>query len=140
MAAVMITERPAAPRSRTQAPCHHGAQRARLVAVPDAAPGVRPATRVTPATFRRRRLTALLGVVAVMVMAGQAGAALGSPSLAASERAPSVTRYVVRSGDSLWSAAARLAPGADPREVVDALVRARGNSPLTPGEVLRWQR
>ena len=139
MAAVMITERPAAPRSRTQAPCHHGAQRARLVAVPDAAPGVRPATRVTPATFRRRRLTALLGVVAVMVMAGQAGAALGRPSLGAPERAPSVSRYVVQPGDSLWSAARHLAPGTDPRQVIDALAKARGNEALRPGEVLRWQ-
>lgn len=139
MAAVMITERPATPRSRTASPGNPRAAR-RLVAVTDATPGLRPVARVSPATFRRRRLCALLGAVAVVVMAGQAGAALGSPSLAAPERAPSITRYVVRSGDSMWSAAARLAPGRDPREVVDALVRARGNSPLMPGEVLRWQR
>ena len=140
MAAVMITERPATPRSRVHAPGTPRVCRARLVAVPDAAPGIRPVARVSPATFRRRRLGALLGVVVVVFMAGQAGAALGSPSLAASERAPSVNRYVVRSGDSLWTAAERLAPGRDPREVVDALVRARGNGPLMPGEVLRWQR
>ena len=140
MAAVMITERPVTPRSRVHAPGTPRVCRARLVAVPDAAPGIRPAARVSPATFRRRRLGALLGVVVVVVMAGQAGAALGSPSLAASERAPSVNRYVVRSGDSLWTAAEKLAPGRDPREVVDALVRARGNGPLMPGEVLRWQR
>ena len=140
MAAVMITERPVTPRSRVHVPSTPRVCRARLVAVPDAAPGIRPAARVSPATFRRRRLGALLGVVVVVVMAGQAGAALGSPSLAASERAPSVNRYVVRSGDSLWTAAEKLAPGRDPREVVDALVRARGNGPLMPGEVLRWQR
>ena len=139
MAAVMITERPATPRSRTQTPCHHRGQRARLVAVPDVAPGIRPAARVTPATFRRRRLMALLGVVAVVIMAGQAGAALGSPSLEAPERAPSVNRYVVQPGDSLWTAARHLAPGTDPREVVDALAHARGSGPLMPGEVLRWQ-
>lgn len=135
----MITERPATPRSRTVSPGTLRSER-RLVAVSDATPGLRPVARVSPATFRRRRLWALLGAVAVVVMAGQAGAALGGPSLAAPERAPSVTRYVVRSGDSMWSAAARLAPGRDPREVVDALVSARGNSPLMPGEVLRWQR
>ena len=82
---------------------------------------------------------ALLGVVAVVIMAGQAGAALGSPSLEAPERGPSVTRYVVQPGDSLWTAARHLAPGTDPREVVDALARARGSGPLMPGEVLRWQ-
>ena len=60
-------------------------------------------------------------------MAGRAGAALGSDSLAAPGRGPSVTRYVVHSGDTLWSAAHHLAPGADPREVVDALIDARGD-------------
>ena len=140
MAAVMITEAPAAPRSRRSTPRTPRAQRVRLVAVPNAAPGVRPAAQVSPATFRRRRLCALLGVVAVVIMAGQAGAALGSPSLATPERAPSVNRYVVHAGDTLWSAAAHLAPGSDPREVVDALTRVRGKGPLMPGEVLRWQR
>jgi len=33
-----------------------------------------------------------------------------------------------------------MAPDADPREVVDALTDARGDGPLMPGEVLRWQR
>ena len=141
MAAVMITERPATPRSRHATPGTRRVPCVRLVAVPNAAPGIRrPAARVSPATFRRRRLCALFGAVAVVIMAGQAGAALGSPSLAAPERAPSVNRYVVHAGDSLWSAAAQLAPGRDPREVVDALVRVRGSAPLRPGEVLRWQR
>jgi hypothetical protein len=78
--------------------------------------------------------------VAVVLVAGRAGAALGSDSLAAPERGPSVTRYVVHSGDTLWSAAQHLAPGADRREVMDALIDARGDGPLMPGEVLRWQR
>jgi hypothetical protein len=51
-----------------------------------------------------------------------------------------VTRYVVHSGDTLWSAAHHLAPDADPREVVDALIQARGDRALMPGDVLRWQR
>ncbi len=140
MAAVMITERPAPPRSRTHTPGPRRGQQCRLVAVPDVAPGVRKATtQVTPATFRRRRLAALLGIVAVVVMAGQAGAALGGPSLAAPEHAPAVSRYVVQPGDSLWTAARHLAPNDDPREVVDALANARGSGPLLPGEVLRWQ-
>lgn len=143
MAAVMITERSvASPRVAAvpSVPRAHRAHRPRLVVVADVAPDTRTATRVSPATFRRRRLAVLVGVAAVVFMTGRAGAALGSHSLAAPERAPSVSRYVVRGGDSLWSAATHLAPDRDPREVVDALVRARGNGPLMPGEVLRWQR
>ena len=36
--------------------------------------------------------------------------------------APRVT-YVVEPGDTLWSIAGRVAPGRDPRPVVDALIR-----------------
>jgi len=143
MAAVMIadhsTERPAPPR-RHETGAAAPRSRPRLVAVPDPTPGVRPSTRVSAATFRRRRLGALVGVVAVVLVAGRAGAALGSDSLAAPERGPSVTRYVVHSGDTLWSAAQHLAPNADPRAVIDTLIDARGDGPLMPGEVLRWQR
>ena len=94
----------------------------------------------SPATFRRRRLVALLGLVGALAIVGQAGAALGGPSLGSPTHSAAVHRYVARDGDSLWVAAARLAPGEDPRAVVDALVHARGNGPLMPGEVLRWQR
>ena len=154
MAAVMISERPVSPRRRST-PAAPRPRCARLVAVSDSSPRVVSATRVapvtptttgartSPATFRRRRLGVLFGVVVVAIMAGQAGAALGSASLAAPGRAPSgaaVTRYVIQPGDSLWNAARYLAPNDDPREVVDSLVRVRGNGPLTPGEVLRWQR
>ena len=138
MAAVMITDRPAPPRTHAESA---GPRRPRLrVVEPTPAPRVRPAPRVSAATFRRRRLGALVGVVAVVFVAGRAGAVLGSDPLIAPEHGPSVTRYVVHSGDTLWSAAHHLAPDADPREVVDALTDARGDGPLMPGEVLRWQR
>jgi hypothetical protein len=43
---------------------------------------------------------------------------------------------VVASGDSLWSIAEDLAPGRDPRPVVDALSDARAGVPLIPGETI----
>jgi hypothetical protein len=138
MAAVLITDRPAPPRTHAR-PAGPRRPRLRVVADPTPAPRVRPAPRVSAATFRRRRLGALVGVAAVVFLAGRAGAVLGSEPLDAPGHGPSVTRYVVHSGDTLWSAAHHLAPGADPREVVDALVDARGDGPLMPGEVLRWQ-
>jgi hypothetical protein len=44
----------------------------------------------------------------------------------------------VQPGDTLWSVARDLAPGADPRPVVDALSQARKGSTLVPGETLTW--
>jgi hypothetical protein len=100
--------------------------------------------RISRATYvRRRALVAALAVVLVLVMA-QAGAALGGSSLAAPERRPASTHaeakaVVVHDGDSLWSIARRLAPGSDPRPIVDALSAARGGAPLVPGETIEWQ-
>jgi len=76
----------------------------------------------------------------VVLAAGRAGAALGSSPLAAPGRAPSVARYVVRPGDSLWTVARHVAPGSDPRPVVDALAAARHGAPLLIGETVVWQR
>jgi hypothetical protein len=108
---------------------------------------------VSPAVYWRRRLLVaalVFGLVVglVLVMA-QAGAALGGSSLATPERRPaaqasaadaSLRQVVVRPGDSLWSVATRLAPGSDPRPVVDALVAARHGAPLVPGETIEWAR
>jgi hypothetical protein len=95
---------------------------------------------VSRAVYVRRRVTVVvMGLALVLVMA-QAGAALGGSSLAAPERRPASDRAttVVRPGDSLWSVATRLAPGEDPRPVVDALEQARRGAPLTPGERVEW--
>jgi len=98
--------------------------------------------RVTPATFRRRRLAVALLALGVVVVAARAGVALGGSPLAAPERRPAssspasgaATTVVVRPGDTLWSIATRLAPGDDPRPLVDELVDARGGVALEPGE------
>lgn len=46
--------------------------------------------------------------------------------------------YVVRAGDTLWSIAGRIAPGEDPRPLVDAIARVNGVSAgdLVPGQAL----
>ena len=107
-----------------------------------AAGGARVVSRAT--YWRRRAVVAVLSVALVLVMA-QAGGALGGSTLAAPERHPaghtsatSAASTVVRPGDSLWTVAERLAPGDDPRPVVDALAEARHGAVLTPGETIRW--
>jgi hypothetical protein len=98
---------------------------------------------VSRATYWRRRLVVAVMVVALVLVMAQAGAALGGSTLASPERRPaaadtSARSTVVRPGDSLWSVASRLAPGADPRPVVDALAEARPGTVLVPGESIEW--
>jgi nucleoid-associated protein YgaU len=73
-------------------------------------------------TRRGRILVRALAVVLVV-----AGFMLVAPGLARGDGpdrpAPRVT-YVVESGDTLWSIARRVAPGQDPRPVVDGLIEA----------------
>ena len=97
--------------------------------------------RTSPTTFRRRRIFAAVLAAGVVVVAGQAGGALGGSPLAAPERRPttsSVQAVVVQPGDTLWAIAQRLAPGEDPRPIVDELAAAHGSGPLIPGQALRW--
>ncbi len=105
----------------------------------------RPATgrgrRASRATYRRRRLWAAALVIGAVVVAGEAGVALGGTPLAPPERRPSFnsssSRVVVRPGDTLWSIVERAHPDADPRPIVDALSAARLGMPLVPGEIVR---
>jgi nucleoid-associated protein YgaU len=92
--------------------------------------------RASAATYWRRRAVAVAVGLAVLVMAGKAGAALGGSPLAVPERRPATSPYVVQPGDTLWSIAARFEPGGDPRPVVDALADAHGTEPLVPGEAI----
>ncbi|HEX6310440.1 MAG TPA: LysM peptidoglycan-binding domain-containing protein [Acidimicrobiia bacterium] len=124
------------------------------VAMTTRTPGLRlgadPTTRsrrpVSTATYRRRRVAAAVAGVALVLVVAQAGGALGDSPLAVPERRPAVSsasesglvRHVVEPGDSLWSIAERLAPGEDPRPIVDALVEARGSAALVPGETIVW--
>ena len=104
--------------------------------------------------FRRRRLLAL--VVSTLVVAGlvasvdyltslsgpdgtpapldarpaDSGAAIEARGLAAAGA------YVVQPGDTFWSIAAEVAPGEDPRPIVDRLRAANGGDALQAGDRL----
>jgi hypothetical protein len=90
------------------------------------------------AVYIRRRLVAGALAIGLVLVAGQAAAALGGSSLAPTGRRPHTQTVVVEPGDSLWSIAQRVAPDRDPREVVDALVQARGTATVVPGETVTW--
>jgi hypothetical protein len=104
--------------------------------------------RVSRATYLRRRLAAVGLALGLVVVTAEAGAALGGSPLAAPERhptaavqaSPTVQPVVVRPGDSLWTIAERLAPGEDPRPVVDEVQAARHGAPLVAGETILWPR
>lgn len=76
-------------------------------------------------TVRGRRVLAVLAaipaVVAVSIAMISGGAALASREGGADPAA--FTQVTVSSGESLWSIAQDVAPDADPRDVVDAIVR-----------------
>ena len=111
-------------------------------AVPRAA--IARARRPSTAVYWRRRLAVVGMALGLVVVAAQAGDALGGSPLAAPERRPAsstgssstVVEVTVRPGDSLWSIVERTFPGQDPRTRVDELMEARDGAPLVPGEVV----
>ena len=100
--------------------------------------GRRSPRRVSRAVYVRRRLSVAVLAAGLVLVTAQAGAALGGSTHEAPGRAPAFAEVTVRPGDSLWTVAERLAPGEDPRPVVDALAQARRGAPLLPGETVRW--
>jgi LysM repeat protein len=66
-------------------------------------------------------MAAFPAVVALSIAVISGGAALASRDAGAP--AGSFTTITVAAGDSLWSIAEEVAPTADPRDVVDAIVR-----------------
>lgn len=84
---------------------------------------VRPATRLR-LTARGRRV--VLAVAAVPLAAGIAFAALSGGSAMASNDSVATASFetvTVMPGDTLWSIAEAVAPGADPREVIGDITR-----------------
>jgi Tfp pilus assembly protein FimV len=94
-----------------------------------------PATRPTRLrlTARGRRtvaaLAALPAVIALTLAVLSGGSALAARDAGAP--AGSFATLTVASGESLWSIAEQVAPGADPRDVVDAIVRLNGLDGVT---------
>lgn len=83
-----------------------------------------PRTRLRLTVRGRRVLAAaaalpVVGGLAIAALTG-GGAALGS--LSEGPSGDTFETVTVSSGDSLWSIAADVAPGHDPRDVVDAIV------------------
>jgi Tfp pilus assembly protein FimV len=100
-----------------------------------------PAPRTTRLrlTVRGRRMLAALAAAPAIVALSLAVVSGGSALAARDAGAPPATfaTVTVAAGDSLWSIAERVAPTADPRDVVDALVRLNG---LEGGAVSAGQR
>ena len=79
-----------------------------------------------PRTRVRRRRLVLTGLIVVLTacLLGPVGHAFVA---GAEVRKTSQHTYVVRPGDTLWSIAGReVAPGVDPRPMIDAIERANG--------------
>jgi hypothetical protein len=102
--------------------------------------------------WRRRVVVALAGLFLLAGMAaatsrvvgGLTGSAVRSSAEPGSTAAmvssltgdPASRIYVVEAGDTLWSIAEELAPGSDPRPIVDRLAERAGGSSLRPGQRL----
>jgi len=86
-------------------------------------------------TYVRRRLVAF----AVLVVVVGWGVPAAARSLAGPGQQPEISvAYVVRSGDTLWAIAERLAPGEDPRAVIGRILAANPieTGRLEPGRAL----
>lgn len=100
-------------------------------------PGVTRPGRAAPGVVAARSLLALLALM-LLVGAARLGGGLGGLPLAAPGPPPEHVEHVVEPGDTLWSIAGQVAPGADPRAVVDELAEAHGPGSLVPGETIVW--
>jgi len=111
-----------------------------VLAAPSAARGPEVATRSLPVRLTRRGY-AVLGVLAVGLVAGLLWlahvSAAGAP--ATTTRPPAVV--TVHDGDTLWSIASQIAPQRDPRLMVAQLERVNHLSDpiLQPGQRLRTE-
>ena len=129
------------------APAHLSLYRSGAVSAIATRERARARRRIDSSVYRRRRLLAagllMLAVAAVLVLVQLIQAGIGGGPLTTTGAAAGpgmiqagASEYVVRGGDTLWSIAARLEPGRDPRPLVDQMDREVGGASLYPGEVI----
>ena len=119
----------------------------RLVADPPAGGGRPTSARRGPVRLTRRGQLAVVVAVALLaafgcMVLGLMPAAVTSSGQVVGEQGTAAlagTTLVVQPGDSLWSVAARIAPGVDPRVTVQQLVDRNGlpSTAVAAGQVLR---
>ncbi|GAA5025403.1 LysM peptidoglycan-binding domain-containing protein [Microbacterium fluvii] len=101
-----------------------------------------PVTTTTRLRLTARGRRVLLGLAALPAAVVLAAAVIGGGSALASHSAgapaDAFSSITVAAGDSLWSIAERVAPDADPRDVIDDIVRlnALHGAGLTAGQSL----
>jgi hypothetical protein len=92
-------------------------------------------TRSKRAMYMRRRVIAASLGLGIVLTAAHAGVALrGSTTTPGRSPHPHIERVVVQPGETLWGLAERIAPGSDPRKVVDDFTAQLGRSDLYTGE------
>lgn len=109
----------------------------RPVLVPQPVTAPSPAPRVTHLTARGR-LAAVLVLVLLLLAAFSLGRTVAEGSTTAPAPAPQVEEVVVQPGDTLWAIAQRVAPGQDPRPVIDRIreLNALPSAELQAGQQL----
>ncbi|MET0144869.1 MAG: LysM peptidoglycan-binding domain-containing protein [Ilumatobacteraceae bacterium] len=104
---------------------------------------IMPATRVSAATFRRRRAVAAVLLAAVVstvgfglddVLSGPGGV---PASAAGAGTAPAVSQVRAEVGDSLWAIAERFHGDVPMQRYVDALADLNGGTAIVAGQVVR---
>ncbi|MCW2605849.1 MAG: hypothetical protein JWO60_542 [Frankiales bacterium] len=97
-------------------------RRPAVVAVPLRVPAETPARASGLRVTRRGRLVVVLTLVALLFAAFSLGRT-GTQAATTTEPSPAVVQTTVQPGETLWAVAKRVAPGTDPREVVQRLQR-----------------
>lgn len=135
----LVTKEPtvATPRSRF----HHVASVSRIEVPQSQVAGPLRRSRTSAVVARRRRLVAILGVSAVLVLLALPLQVLGGKTVTGQMAPGGVTTglpdgsvYVVRSGDTLTSIAQRMNPSGDQAALVRALRMTVGSPVVVPGE------
>lgn len=137
-----VVSRPSTRRPRNHGSFGSGAPAGSLA--PRRRTPVGPATQTTLRRPVWPLRAVLVGVVTLLAMVGLVVASGGESSggslvTPAASQAPvagdgSGAVHVVQPGDTLWSIAAVVAPGSDPRPIVDELARRSGGAGLQPGQ------